>query len=833
MKRLVTGLLLFVFPLFSQDLTGIRICIDPGHGGTESDDRPNEEVGFYESASNLTKGLELRDILLRLGADVAITRTGNNDPPPTEAGGTPDDPTLSQRVAMANNFNADYFNSIHSNGYNGTVNYTLTIYNGHTNSPRIPASQTIAEILAPRIFEANRTTHHRAVGDLTLNPTWSKGYGVLYPANMPAVITEGSFHDYPPETWRLMNTEYRKNEAHAIARAILQFFAQPGFSTGSLAGILRDSDLTVDYFHLGGTADSRIPINNFTATIDPGNIIYHGDDLNNGYFYVDSLTPGEYTVTVEVDGYGRDTSTVTVLANKTVFADFNLPNQIPPIVTNSYPANNDTLFPAWDVPVLDFSKAMNQSSVEAAFSIAPAVEGAFFFTKDLKKMAFLPADTLEFLTHYTITIDASATDSRGLPIDGDQDGVGGDAWVISFRTGPTDVHPPTLVSATPRPGSNTVELRPVINLVWNEELNASSVSSEMVKLERTTDASIQPIDFEHHVINEQSVFVLYAQSDLLGTETYRIVVSPGFEDLLGNRQTNSFDFTITTANFDYSTISIDNFESNVSINWWEPGQSGGTYGNLPGETGREPSSLSVSNHGSTTSMHIKYGWDKTATSWLLREYLQPSAAPRSVHFTSSSIMQAFVFGDGNGNKFRFCVDDNVTGSDGKHEVSPWFNIDWYGWKLISWDMAADGTGTWIGDGVLNGTLEFDSIQLTYTPGQPNIGSYYIDELRLATRNYLSVDRGHAMQPIELSLLPNYPNPFNPVTNIPFLLPDDADVKIKVFNMRGELVDLIFSGYLEAGRHVTRWNGSAQPSGVYVVVMETGYRVVSRKITVLK
>ena len=262
MKKSILVLLVLASMLFSQDLTGVRICLDPGHGGHEGDDRFIEATGFWESESNLTKGLELRTILLDLGADVAITRTGNND--------TSDDPSLSERVGMANSFNADYFNSIHSNGFNGTANYSMVIYNGYTNSPTFPLARTMAQIMAPDIHAVDYTTHSTAIGDLTLNPGWTHGYGVLYPANMPATISEGSFHDYIPESWRLMNLDYRKHEARTIARSFLEYFGEPGFTVGSIAGVVRDSEEQVAYYAMNSLGDQWLPVNNIQVNVEPG-----------------------------------------------------------------------------------------------------------------------------------------------------------------------------------------------------------------------------------------------------------------------------------------------------------------------------------------------------------------------------------------------------------------------------------------------------------------------------------------------------------------------------------------------------------------------------------
>ncbi|MCF7740914.1 MAG: N-acetylmuramoyl-L-alanine amidase [Candidatus Marinimicrobia bacterium] len=310
--------------IFGQDLSGVKICIDPGHGGHESDDRHMEEQGFWESESNLTKALFLDKILTNMGATVILTRDGND--------GVADDPSLSTRVGIANENNVDYFNSVHSNAFNGETNYTLAIFNGETDDPTYPLAKEMAQIIADKIHTVNRTTNQYAWGDLTMHPDWTNGYGVLYPAEMPATISEGSFHDYIPETWRLMNLDYRRHESWAIARAFLDYFEAGQNSTGIIAGILRDQEHTVDYQSIT-FEDSRLPVNNITVTLEPGNQIYAGNDKNNGFYMFDSLAPGEYKLIFDAPMYHKDSVEVTVVANQTSFGD----NFLTPDSTFVYP----------------------------------------------------------------------------------------------------------------------------------------------------------------------------------------------------------------------------------------------------------------------------------------------------------------------------------------------------------------------------------------------------------------------------------------------------------------------------------------------------------------
>ncbi len=55
-------------------------------------------------------------------------------------------------------------------------------------------------------------------------------------------------------------------------------------------------------------------------------------------------------------------------------------------------------------------------------------------------------------------------------------------------------------------------------------------------------------------------------------------------------------------------------------------------------------------------------------------------------------------------------------------------------------------------------------------------------------------------PQDFALGRNYPNPFNPVTTIPVLLPENSDIRIVVYNSLGQKVKTLFSGHLSAGRH---------------------------------
>ena len=71
----------------------------------------------------------------------------------------------------------------------------------------------------------------------------------------------------------------------------------------------------------------------------------------------------------------------------------------------------------------------------------------------------------------------------------------------------------------------------------------------------------------------------------------------------------------------------------------------------------------------------------------------------------------------------------------------------------------------------------------------------------------------ALIPQETILLPNYPNPFNPETWIPYHLAKDADVTLTIYTTNGQVVRQLSLGYQAAGRYQNRFIGMAKMNSV--------------------
>lgn len=101
----------------------------------------------------------------------------------------------------------------------------------------------------------------------------------------------------------------------------------------------------------------------------------------------------------------------------------------------------------------------------------------------------------------------------------------------------------------------------------------------------------------------------------------------------------------------------------------------------------------------------------------------------------------------------------------------------------------------------------------------------------------------ALTPQETALLPNYPNPFNPETWIPYQLSQDATVTLTIYDTQGVMVRQLALGYQQAGFYTDRtkaayWDGRNDmgeqvASGVYVYHLKAGDYSAMRKMVILK
>ncbi len=121
----------------------------------------------------------------------------------------------------------------------------------------------------------------------------------------------------------------------------------------------------------------------------------------------------------------------------------------------------------------------------------------------------------------------------------------------------------------------------------------------------------------------------------------------------------------------------------------------------------------------------------------------------------------------------------------------------------------------------------------------NNDDVYIDEI--VFRGYstaaLAVETKAAVAepvaPAAFSLAPNHPNPFNPATTIEFTLPAASPVVIRIFDIKGRVIETLTDEAYGPGTHSLRWDATRFPSGTYFCRIEAGALSAVRKMTLLK
>ena len=334
-----------------------HVYINPGHGGYDSDDRnmviypfaQGDSAGSWESKSNLRKGLALQEILTKKGYRTSISRITNT---------TNDDLALSTIVALCNQSGADVFYSIHSNatGTSARTNFPMVFYRGYTGSPQIYNADVLAADLEPYLYASQSTvwTHNYQIwGDWSFRPEWgTQGYGVLRGNRAVANLSEGSFHDYIPEAYRLLSYYYCWMEAWNISLGADKYFNRLGnYGLGVVTGNLRDDrikrlqECAQDFIIHG--EDILMPIHNATVRfLDmDGNEIQRckTDTLRNGIYLFKYVNPGTYVVEVSEPDHFTQSKQVTVTANTPTYQNFYLKRvrATPPVVVDYSPVWND------------------------------------------------------------------------------------------------------------------------------------------------------------------------------------------------------------------------------------------------------------------------------------------------------------------------------------------------------------------------------------------------------------------------------------------------------------------------------------------------------------
>ena len=135
-------------------------------------------------------------------------------------------------------------------------------------------------------------------------------------------------------------------------------------------------------------------------------------------------------------------------------------------------------------------------------------------------------------------------------------------------------------------------------------------------------------------------------------------------------------------------------------------------------------------------------------------------------------------------------------------------------------------------------IDVSTLTVGYRGKFVGVGSQYFEDYQLLVGydSDISTMVGVDLNDIivdEFTVLPAYPNPFNPVTNLSFVLDTRAEVMLKVYDVNGKLVEVSEPQFYQSGRHNIQWNAASLSSGMYFVHLLNGSERRTQKVMLLK
>jgi hypothetical protein len=111
---------------------------------------------------------------------------------------------------------------------------------------------------------------------------------------------------------------------------------------------------------------------------------------------------------------------------------------------------------------------------------------------------------------------------------------------------------------------------------------------------------------------------------------------------------------------------------------------------------------------------------------------------------------------------------------------------------------------------------------------------WIDNILAAGIATTGIDEQNSLiLPEKITLFHNYPNPFNPITQIRFALAEKTDISLNVYNTAGQKVAGLASGTFQSGSHTVDFDGGRLNSGVYYYTLEADGKALTKKMILLK
>lgn len=804
MKKILSSIfaILVAVSAMAVDPSEITIYINPGHGGYDSDDRvmtiypfeSGDTATFAESKSNLGKGFRLRELLWEKGYNVVMSRVANT---------TADDLGLETIGLLANASGAEIFLSIHSNatGVAARRNFPLMLYRGYDNEPVIEGSLEWATYANTHLLTNQATvwtsTNLNVRGDWSFQSSWgTQGYGVLRRLTIPGLLSEGSFHDYIPEAYRLLNDNFYWIEAWNFRKAINQYFGVTGVDYGAIAGRINDERVLrgAEATYVMYDDDKLMPLHKVTIELydETGAKLEEcvTDDLYNGIYAFRKLNPGNYKLKFIKDSHYTLEQDVTVKADEITYFNAKMKkirSTAPEVLSYSPIWNEGDEGVLCNSPIiLNFNWDMDVESTEAAFSIEPAIEGKIRWEDQNYRMIFTPEGTYNTSTKYTVRLNTTAAHPDGLTLK--------EPFEFSFFT--NDRNYMSLTGQFPSDGDQVHYTKPTFELRFDRFPNGTGATGCITILDskgNKVSLNGRTLKTSNNAIDEFGYIKVTASKDLTPGETYTMTISENLKDYDGItlQKPEVVNFTAVNAGEAKSDVTIDEMEDATIYAQNENGCANLTSTTVSANSDKLFGSKSVN------FAYVFTGVEGGEALWTRTVEVE---AQDATAFTSKDAIGVHINGDLTANEVYLELTSDI-----EVKYVKVCDMTFLGWRYVQIPLNS------LGEGV---SYKFTGVKLSQeNNGMSRTGAFRLDNVNLIVDGALGVEK------VEIADLSVYPNPASEylIANA-----DGMVDRIDLYSMGGAMVASAIGNVL---------NVSEVAEGTYIANIYTAKGCTVRKIVV--
>lgn len=478
----------------------------------------------------------------------------------------------------------------------------------------------------------------------------------------------------------------------------------------------------------------------------------------------------------------------------------------PPVVISHLPLSSDSVMPNTSIKI-NFSKVMNKTATQNAFSINPTVTGYFTWEDLGQTLVFTPSTLYALSTEYTVTVSTDAANLFNVPLDS--------AYSFSFIT---KSYAPLNITAS-YPANNQQDISTTVKVVINFDtpLLQSSLGGN-IYFQTEAGASISLKNAVYNEINGKGMISFSSLYKLNEESNYKVILKSHLKNLLGAELGSDWviNFKTEKNNFVLGNV-FDNFET--IKNWQDPDWSGSTIGTDPNLTTFGLSTMEKVDGSSSGKINYVF----TGQDGVCRTF---DGDKPNIGSNPDYKVGFWIYGDWSFNYLEYWFYYNTS----TNVIVRVDTLDWTGWKFVEIPISSiDGSGDRL----------FHSIVIRQAPNGAVSSYIYIDGAQIRDTSATSIDDELTTNPGEFYLAQNYPNPFNPNTTIRYAIPllrvNERGVftTLTIYDVLGNEVAKLVDEWKEAGNYSVNFNASKLSSGLYFYTLRAGNFSETKKLILMK